>query len=442
MTRPSKIIILCHEVTPRIKYVTGFLSAVLKAELSPVRTDGFIKNSAYVDTPIICYGSQPVEDKFNIFASGLLTEKHISVQKPKTLREQDKTLLFPAPKEFDLLFDILSAVFYMLSRYEEYLPFKPDSYGRFEAGQSFAYQNGFIEDPVVDQWVELLENKLTERFPTLYFSQRKFSFTSTFDIDSPWAFLHKGWVRTSTGLLKDIITINIKHLIYRLQVITGKVHDPFDTYDYIQKTEKQMNLRSLFFFLSGNKGKFDMNYALQTTPFKELLSHLKAENRIGIHFSCESTLHPDIIQKEYERFSKITEDQPTISRQHYLMLHFPATYRQLIKLGIEEDYSMGYASHPGFRAGTSMPFRFYDLMKEQETRLMIHPFAIMDVTLRQYLGLSPVKAIQKIKELKDKVKSVNGSFIILWHNESLSEYGVWKGWRKVWEEMMNDEFLH
>jgi len=328
--------------------------------------------------------------------------KSISAYKNHDHQGGGKNTALPCPKEFDLSFDILSGIFYMISRYEEYLPFKPDRYGRFEADQSFAYQNGFIEDPVVDQWMELLQRKLTERFPTLNFDKRKFSFTSTFDIDSPWAFLHKGWLRTSMGLLKDIITFDIKHLYYRLQVLADKVHDPFDTYDYIQKTEKHLNLRSMFFFLSGNKGKYDMNYALRTTPFKELLSRLKSEHTIGIHFSYESTLHPDILQNEYEHFSKISEEQPTISRQHYLMLHFPNTYRQLIKLGIEEDYSMGYASHPGFRAGTSFPFRFYDLIGEHETRLVIHPFAAMDVTLQQYLGFSPVEAIKKMKEVKEK----------------------------------------
>ena len=55
---------------------------------------------------------------------------------------------------------------------------------------------------------------------------------------------------------------------------------------------------------------------------------------------------------------------------------------------------------------------------------------------RQYLRLNPDEAIEKIREIMDKVKKVNGTFISLWHNESLSDKGVWQGWRKVFEEVV------
>ena len=39
------------------------------------------------------------------------------------------------------------------------------------------------------------------------------------------------------------------------------------------------------------------------------------------------------------------------------------------------------------------PFKFYDLKDESETELDIFPFAVMDVTLQQYLSLSPDEAL-------------------------------------------------
>ena len=35
--------------------------------------------------------------------------------------------------------------------------------------------------------------------------------------------------------------------------------------------------------------------------------------------------------------------------------------------------------------------------------------------------------------LKDEVKKVKGQFTSIWHNESLSDKDVWKGWRRVFE---------
>jgi hypothetical protein len=73
---------------------------------------------------------------------------------------------------------------------------------------------------------------------------------------------------------------------------------------------------------------------------------------------------------------------------------------------------------------------------EEETKLRIHPFAVMDGTLRDYMMLSAEEAVVEIKKLIKEVKAVNGTFISLWHNESLSNQLRWTGWQKVYEELL------
>jgi hypothetical protein len=97
---------------------------------------------------------------------------------------------------------------------------------------------------------------------------------------------------------------------------------------------------------------------------------------------------------------------------------------------------MGYASQAGFRAGICVPFSFYDLDMEVETPLFIHPFMIMDGTLADYLKLTPDEAFEYICRLTDEVKAVGGTFVSLWHNESLGGQGRWKGWPEVYEKMI------
>jgi hypothetical protein len=126
------------------------------------------------------------------------------------------------------------------------------------------------------------------------------------------------------------------------------------------------------------------------------------------------------------------------SRQHFLRIVLPSTYRNLIEQDITDDYSMGYAALPGFRAGICTPFNFYDLDLEIETKLRIHPFAVMDGTLNDYLGLTPADAIDHIKALIKEVKKVDGTFISLWHNESLSDQKRWKGWKRVYEQLIKE----
>lgn len=436
MVIPADITIISPEITPRLKYVTNFLSSALGVTFTVTPSPD--SNHEFPDTGrcIINYSDKPITGSFNIFAAGLLHESGIKQQEPGVIKRHEQTLLFPAPVTFDLPVDLFSAVFYLLSRYEEYLPFKPDRHGRFEADQSLAYRHNFLEEPVVDQWIEAFKSAMNLKYPELKFPRQVFRFVLTFDVDSPWAYLHKGTLRTACGLFKNAIKLNLSEIRHRLNVIRGKCPDPYDTYDYIRQTEQRFKCHSIFFFLAGNYGRYDVNYALDTVQFRNLIDCLKAERTIGIHPSYKANRSAGLLKSEFERFSQFLGKKPEISRQHFLILKLPDTYRRLISLGVHTDYSMGYASCIGFRAGTSMPFRFYDLMDECETQLLIHPFILMDVTLRQYLGLNPGEAIIRINRLVEKVKAVNGIFTSLWHNESLSEQGVWRGWRRVFESMI------
>jgi hypothetical protein len=417
----------------RFRYVTRFIfSDCLDIPYYILASDELPRPGC----PILNYSTSKMEGAVNIYSCGLLNETGIREINPDFCRKKLRPFVFPAPDGFDLPLDLFGAVFFMISRYEEYLPFKPDRFGRFEAEQSFAGRHDFCEEPVVDQWIMLLEKVLLCTFPDLHIPSRTFRYLSTFDVDSPWAYLNKSWLRATRGIIGAAVKMDADEIVQRMEVLGGKIKDPYDTYDYIEEMESQYGFRSVFFLLSGNKGRYDINYALETMAFRNLIRRLSKGRTVGIHPSYHSNHHEKKLKPEFERFSQIFGKQPYISRQHYLMLQLPETYKRLEGLGIQEDYSMGFASYPGFRAGTCTPFRFYDLPGESERNLTIVPFAVMDVTLRQYLRHTPEEALYRIEQLIEKVKAVNGTFTSVWHNESLSDYGVWKGWRNVFEGMV------
>ena len=97
---------------------------------------------------------------------------------------------------------------------------------------------------------------------------------------------------------------------------------------------------------------------------------------------------------------------------------------------------MGYAETIGFRAGTAHAFRWFDLSANEVTVLELHPFCVMDVTLKNYMNLPPQQAIDTIQMLINKVKEVNGTFAAIWHNETISDWGEWEGWRTVYEQSL------
>jgi hypothetical protein len=157
----------------------------------------------------------------------------------------------------------------------------------------------------------------------------------------------------------------------------------------------------------------------------------------AIHPSYRSAGKPAILQKEIRTLSSITGTEILVSRQHYLKFNLPESYRQYLEAGIMKEYSMGFASHCGFRAGTSKPFHFYDLEREAETALMVTPFQVMDRSLKDYMKLSPISALEKIRKLVDEVRSVKGTFVSIWHNDAFNDQGEWEGWKIVFLEMLN-----
>ena len=118
-------------------------------------------------------------------------------------------------------------------------------------------------------------------------------------------------------------------------------------------------------------------------------------------------------------------------------MSLPDTYRRLIEEGILEDYSMGYASAAGFRAGTCRPFYFFDLELNTETALKIFPFQVMDRTLKDYMGLSEEEAYKIMRSLVDSVYEMGGTFVSIWHNEAFSDHGEWKGWREIYIRILD-----
>lgn len=436
MGKQTEILVVCEATSNRLLYITRFLSEALGISLQIRPQLDHRQPVVENNTCCIYYGSTPIDSAYNIWAHSMLSETTIRPFEPEVVKVGELTLLFPAPHGFDLPFDLFSAAFYLLSRYEEYLPFVPDRYGRFEAGQSLAFRHNFLHEPVVDQWIQLFGKSLAAKFPGLAIRKRRFRFVPTFDVDIPWAFRNSGWLRIAGSLARHALAFHHREVRLRLAVLTGSIPDPYDIYNYLRNIEETHHFRAHFFFLSGNNSKYDINHALNTSAFRNLLRQMNAEREVGIHPSVQSNKSLHRLRAEYAKFTLLLGSAPKISRQHFLMLRFPETYDRLISLGIQTDYTMGYASQPGFRAGTTLPFRFYHLQNETETPLVIHPFAVMDVTLQQYLGLSSAEAIDLLRKQIRQVRRVNGVFTSLWHNESLSEYGPWTGWREVFNQLV------
>ena len=316
---------------------------------------------------------------------------------------------------------------------EEYTIDSRDEDDRFSAVQSILYKLDVLEKPIVNVWCNNLLNKLNDFYNVKIISDIEFKQLNTIDIDNAYAYLHKGFVRTSAALIKSVIYMNFKEFFQRIKVISGKEKDPYDNYEYLLEYQKRNQLSSFYFFLLGDYHKKDKNLHFNNTALRKLILRIGEDAYVGIHPSYFSFLNHMQIEKEINRLKEILNNKVELSRNHYLRFSIPQTYQSLIDLGIKKDFTMGYPDAVGFRAGICSPFQFFDLSSNEVTDLQIIPFAYMDGVLKDYMNLDVQMAITKIKDLKNEVKDVSGCFVGIWHNESLSEQGRWKGWREVYE---------
>lgn len=430
-----QLLVYSPQVTPRIKYIFNFIfREVLHCDFD--FTSVANQFTAY-HGPKFSYAENPLGGELFFKTAGLLAKNNIEKQHIAITDFGDERVPF-AVENSALPFDIFAASFYFISRYEEYLPFTADDHLRFPAEASLQFELGLLKAPVIDQWSMILKNLLLSQLTNLHFGSRKFEFIPTIDIDRAYHFKSSGILKNTARFIRAIAKGDTERLSNIVNTGLQKKKDPFDTYQFLHQIHEKYGLAPIFFFLLSHKGdkKHDVNIHPNDTLLQQLIKDTAKTAKIGIHPSYASNYHTTRLKEEKELLDALLEKNVDISRQHYLKLHLPKTYLQLIKAGINHDYTMGYASQVGFRAGTCTPFFWYDLQLEKQSHLKVHPFAVMDATLLNYLKLTPTQATNLINELIESVKMVDGSFYSLWHNESLSETGNWKEWKAVYEKML------
>jgi hypothetical protein len=348
----------------------------------------------------------------------------------------DTQAFFPTG-ESELPFDIFSAAFFLTSHYEEYLGFTADEHNRFPAHESILVNQGRIEDPLVNEWALIIKKILIKSNSELTFNPRNFEFKSTIDIDQAWKFKHKGIVRNTVGSVRDLLRGKWENLLARWPVLLGFQKDAFhEAFSWHKNLEKKYGLQPYYFILLGDYAKYDKNISYDNTEFQNLIKSLDDKGSLGIHPSYQSNANDDFVSEEKGRLENILSRKITRSRQHFLIHTMPNTYHRLLANGIYEDHTMGYSTHLGFRAGIAAPYYWFDLSANKKTELKLFPFCAMDITPLHYRGESPQEATAALHILIDKVHSVGGLFISLWHNESFSETERWRGWSSVYESLL------
>ncbi len=430
------VLIFVHKSSPRLQYIAAFIfKELIKTPYSITsHKESFINFEGIK----INYTEEKIaEDEIHIHPSGLLHQQGIQPQEIEIFESIGNAAFFRSflQQQNNYPFDIFAATFYLLTRYEEYLPHKKDKYGRYDHTNSLAFNHNFLHLPLLNIWIDDFLKTLQKRYPQIHFTWTDFKFIPTYDVDIAYSYLHKGLLRNAGGVLGSLLTLKFKSLLQRSKTLISKKDDPFDNYEWLHSLDYKYGLNPVYFFLVAEKnGLYDKNILPRTVAMQQLIKEHAEKYAIGLHPSWQSGDDKNLLIKEKQILEKIADQNITKGRQHYLRMSLPATYQQLLKAGITDDYTMGYGAVNGFRASVATTFFWYDIEKEEQTKLRVHPFCYMDSVSIHHQKTLPQQGFNEMVQYYNVCQKYSGTFICIMHNHLL----VTKQWRNVYEKFLKE----
>lgn len=434
------MLIYCSEPSPRLQYVIDFISEEILLQQAAITQDAEVFR--HYDGIRINYSKQHFDHvEYMILPHGLLRETGVARQTIEMIRWQQLPAFFATPGP-QINFDLFAALFYLLSRYEEYLPHEKDEFGRFSHKASLAYQQDFLDRPLINEWMELWKQELLIQFPNAVFRRKNYRFIPTYDIDMLYSFRGKPLWRNFGGAVRSVVQGKFQEAVLRWKVLRGKAKDPYDAYEWLDALHLYCRVKPIYFFLVAQKQTgLDKNIPTAFKPFQEMINYYASVYKIGLHPSWQSSMEEGnrILREEKEWLEVIADLEMEKSRQHFIKFSLPDGYQRLLDVGIKQDYSMGYGTINGFRASVASSFNWYNLETNTSTGLRVYPFCFMDANAFFEQRLTPQQGYTELMKYYAAVKKVKGCFITIWHNNFLGTAPQFRGWRELYEIFMRED---
>lgn len=418
------MIVFTNTLSNRLQYIVETLFAYVDEEV--LITNNVSDYLSYDGVKINYSNSELDKNEICILSHTLLFENKIQHQSIEVKWVNQVPIFFC--NEGSIKFDLFAASFYLLSRYEEYLPHPKDEYQRFAHTASLAFQHQFLHLPIINLWLKNFQEQLQKKWPSFQLLPKSFKYIPTFDVDIAYHLKGKKWWKQLAHLMQPLIRAKWSNFNLAFQQFSGKQSDELDLFDELLTLCKANELASIWFLLAAEKSsKYDKNINPHSKAFYQLAQKLVQKATVGIHPSWQSNFNSRLLYQEKRLVETAIKQKVIQSRHHYIYTTLPKSYRSLIDAGIQEDYSMGYGSINGFRASYCLPFFWYDLMNESTSTLQLFPFAFMDANAIFEEKLTAEQTAQQLMHFYNIVKEVNGVLITIHHNHFLSNrYNAYK----------------
>lgn len=328
--------------------------------------------------------------------------------------------------------DIFGSTFFMLTRYEEVVDTVRDQHSRFPATASLAYAEGFLERPIINEYLEILWVCIKRLWSKLERKRREYRLFLSHDVDRPLSVVDRRWFAVLKSAAGDVLRrkdfgLAGRRIYSRVRASIGDFGpDPCNTFDFIMDTNEKYGLRSAFYFIADHSASdIEDRYSIDMPWIRSLMRRIHERgHEIGLHPSYDTYRDAAQTKRELEKLWCVVEREGISQdhwggRQHYLRWEAPTTWQNWEDASLSYDSTLSFADHTGFRCGTCWEFPTFNLKTRNVLGLRERPLIIMEGTLLHYMDLSAEQCLDRIKALSTVCREYDGDMTLLWHNSML-----------------------
>lgn len=423
------VLVYTHKITSRLRYTfKHFFESVLGIPIDfTTKLEVFIAYSG----PKMSYTRAPLGNEFFVSSNSLLFEQGVKGFDIEVSKWDGIPCFYECDQNSMIPFDVFASSFFLMSRYEEYLPHVKDELGRFTSDQSLAVQHNFLELPVVDLWAKRFFEIFEKKFPELKSNKSSLNLLiPIIDVVSPFKYKHKSFLRNLAQAFLNISEFKFWIILEQIMVLLGFWKDPWNNFDDFHSFFKKTKLKPRFFFLFSKITYYDQGISVYNSRFHSIIKSVADYHKSSLLISTEARRKARIFKTELERFEKIIHRNTKFLRFNSGLTSVFDSYRNVLGMEDMEDYSLGYHDKIGYRASTAVPFRFYDLENEVETGLVLYAVVAGEEALRK---IDAHSAFHKLKQLKDEIPTPTGVHVFSVSNAIFSSNNKNKSWKQAYK---------
>lgn len=428
------IMVYTHRVTTRLRYVfTHFFTTYTDHQVDFTDVlETFIAHNG----PKFSYTNQTLGNEFFVESHSLLFDQGLKDYDLEIQNWAGISAFFPCSDQSATPFDVFAATFYMLSRYEEYMPHLKDSMGRFSTQNAILFHEKALDKPVVDIWAKKFLSKFSHFFPEVEPKQHKPKLQTIMEVPECFAYKSKSLLRTLVESFLDAFRFQLGSLADRFRVRFGLRKDPLDIYHDWIGLHKKLGLSTKVLFLFSRPGTHDRNVSIFKKRFQSKIKQVSDYVPVSLLASYQSVETPGLLEEERKRLGQLIHRPLRNVRQHQMRLRFPDTYKDFASCGFQKDYSLQFTDRVGYRAGTGFPFYFYDLSSEQRTSLQLHPVAVSEAILRQ--EGTPRRARRLLEGLRQNTVLFGTPLTVVTYPTMIDNRKKNKSWQRMFKRFLED----